>query len=63
MKQADLNRAVARATGESVRMIRSLGFTVLHRQRRARSRRRAARLSADTAYAYSHAALPTVQCA
>jgi hypothetical protein len=30
MKQSDLNRAVARATGESVALIRSLGFSELH---------------------------------
>jgi hypothetical protein len=29
MKQADLNRAVARATGESVREIERLGFSVV----------------------------------
>lgn len=30
MKPADLNRAVARATGESVRLIQSLGFGPLN---------------------------------
>jgi hypothetical protein len=29
MKQADLNRAVARATGESVSLIDHMGFTLL----------------------------------
>jgi hypothetical protein len=31
MKQSDLNRAVARATGESVRLIKSLGFSAIIR--------------------------------
>ena len=30
MKQADLNRAVARVTGESVRLVRQRGFTFVN---------------------------------
>jgi hypothetical protein len=30
MKQSDLNRAVARLTGESVRLVRQRGFTLVH---------------------------------
>lgn len=49
MKQADLNRAVARATGESVRLIQSLGFTHLrlppiHTTRRPKAGRISARI-------------------
>jgi hypothetical protein len=29
MKQSDLNRAVARATGESVRLVQAMGFSPL----------------------------------
>jgi hypothetical protein len=30
MNQSDLNRAVARLTGESVRFVRQRGFTLVH---------------------------------
>jgi hypothetical protein len=30
MKQSDLNRAVARLTGESVRLVRQRGFTLVN---------------------------------
>lgn len=53
MRQADIDRAVARATGETVALIRQLGFTLLsqptpiaprprnqHRGRRCRAARR-----------------------
>jgi hypothetical protein len=40
MSQTDLNRAVARATGESVQQIRKLGFQLVPVSRRSRRRRR-----------------------
>jgi hypothetical protein len=43
MSQSDLNRAIARATGESVHLIESLGFGELHLPRPRQQRPRRAR--------------------
>lgn len=39
MQQRDLDRAVAKATGEALATVRRIGFVLAARQRRARPRR------------------------